>query len=173
MSLLTPNYILDNLQSIDMKKLKANGIRGICLDMDNTVISIVDSSVDKEVKQCIQKLKENDFKICLVTNNPDRKRIEKVAKELDVPYIRFALKPLGRGFFKAKKIFRMRKLKKMAAVGDQIFTDVLGGNLLGMYTVYVKPISLKDHLLNRIRRPLEEKLVKKAKRKLNKQEKDG
>lgn len=168
MSLLTPNYIYDNLQSLDIKELKSKGIRGICLDMDNTVISIVSTEVSKEVKEFIEKLKENDFKICLVTNNPDKTRIEKVAGKLDLPYIRFALKPLGRGFLKAKKIFRMRKLKKMAAVGDQIFTDVLGANLLGMYSVYVKPISLKDHLINRIRRPLEKKLVKKAKKKLNK-----
>lgn len=168
MGLLTPNYIYDNVQSINIKELKANGVRGICLDMDNTVISIVDTNVSIEVKEFIKKLKENDFKICLVTNNPDRKRIEKVAKELDVPYIKFALKPLAKGFLKAKKIFRMRKLKKMAAVGDQIFTDVLGANLLGMQSIYVKPISLKDHLLNRIRRPIEEKIVKKAKIKLNK-----
>ncbi len=167
MSLLTPNYMYDNVQSINIKELKSNGIRGICLDMDNTVLSIVESKVSEEVKDFIKKLKENDFKICLVTNNPDKTRIERVAKELDLPYIRFALKPLSRGFLKAKRIFRMRKLKKMAAVGDQIFTDVLGANLLGMCSVYVKPISIKDHIINRMRRPLEEKIVQKAKKKKN------
>lgn len=167
MSLLTPNYMYENVQSIDIKKLKKDKIRGICMDMDNTIVSIIDNEVSEEVKEFIKKLKENDFKICLVTNNPDKSRIEKVAKELDVPYIRFALKPLSRGFLKAKRIFKMRKLKKMAAVGDQIFTDILGANLLGMCSIYVKPISIKDHLINRIRRPLEEKMVQRAKKKKN------
>ena len=85
--------------------------------------------------------------------------MEAVAKILEVPYIFFAKKPFKSGFMRAKKILKLES-ENIAVVGDQIFTDVIGANRCGMFSILVKPIEEKDYLLTRIKRPLEKFIIK-------------
>ena len=83
-----------------------------------------------------------------------------VAKELDLPYFYFGTKPFKRGFKKAIKLLE-EKNENIAAVGDQIFTDIIGANRCNLFSILVKPIAEKDLLITKIKRPLENIIIKK------------
>ena len=99
-------------------------------------------------------------------SNFKKDKVSKVAKDLNVPYTYLALKPLRRGFKKALKSLNLPN-KNVAAVGDQIFTDIIGAKNFGMYAILVKPIEEKDLILTVIKRPLEKIIIDKYKRKNN------
>ena len=90
-----------------------------------------------------------------------------VAEKLNLPYFNLATKPFKRGFKKAIKLLN-EKEANIAAVGDQIFTDVIGANRCKLYSILVKPIAKKDLLVTKIKRPLENMIIKTYLRKQNK-----
>ena len=98
------------------------------------------------------------------SNSNKKKKVQMVANELEIPYIYFASKPFKRGFLKAQEEMNLPK-EKIAVVGDQIFTDVLGANRVGMFSILVDPIKEKDLLVTRIKRPIENFIKKKYKSK--------
>ena len=157
---LYPNEIYSAIENIDIEKLKEKGIKGIILDVDNTLI---DSSkvLNQKVIDWVKGAKNLGMKICILSNTNKRKKVEKVANDLDLPYFMFAIKPMKRGFKKCIKLLELEP-KNICAIGDQIFTDVLGGNRMGMYTIYTKPINEKDcSITTTIKRPIEKIILKK------------
>ena len=100
------------------------------------------------------------FTIVVISNNTSKKRLSKAAKELDVDYVRFALKPFSRGFRKVKKKFNLKK-SEMCIIGDQLMTDVMGGNKYGIYTILVDPLSKKELKVTGINRFFERRALKK------------
>ena len=93
-----------------------------------------------------------------------------VADKLEIPYVFFATKPLKRGFNKAIKMLD-EKNENIAAVGDQIFTDVIGANRCKMFSILVEPIAKKDLLITKIKRPLENYVIKRYEKSLESKEK--
>jgi HAD superfamily phosphatase (TIGR01668 family) len=105
-----------------------------------------------------------------LSNTNNKEKVEKVAKALQIPYKHFAMKPLKRGFKYIQKETNI-KPENIAVVGDQIFTDVLGGNRCGMTTILVDPIDdKKDYWYTAWKRPIENKIKNnyKAKEEKNK-----
>lgn len=90
-----------------------------------------------------------------------------MAKALNMEYIHFAKKPSRKGFMKAREKLNLPS-ENIAVVGDQIFTDVIGANRSNMFAILVKPISKKDLLITKWKRPLEEWIVKKYLKSLEK-----
>ena len=86
---------------------------------------------------------------------------------MDIPFIKFATKPLKRGFKKAQKTLGIPN-ENIAVVGDQIFTDVIGANGVKMFSILVKPIAEKDLWMTRIKRPLENYIIEKYKKSIKK-----
>ena len=82
-----------------------------------------------------------------------------VADLLEIPFLKFAMKPLKRGFIKAQKELDL-PFENIAAIGDQIFTDVIGANRVKMFSILVKPLAEKDLWMTRFKRPIEELVVK-------------
>ncbi|MCI8396199.1 MAG: HAD-IA family hydrolase [Clostridia bacterium] len=78
-------------------------------------------------KEWCNKLKEQDIKFYILSNTNKKEKVEKVAKELEIPYIMFAKKPFKKGFTKIKNQLGL-KAEEIAVCGDQIFTDVVGAN---------------------------------------------
>ena len=111
------------------------------------------------VSDWAKNLKKSGIKMCILSNSNKINKVEAVAKILEVPYIFFAKKPFKSGFMRAKKILKLES-ENIAVVGDQIFTDVIGANRCGMFSILVKPIEEKDYLLTRIKRPLEKFIIK-------------
>ena len=164
--MLYPKEYLNSVKDITLDLLNKNNIKGLILDVDNTLINL-DRKMPAGVADWAKKLKEKGIKICILSNSNKIDKIDQVAKIIDVPYIFFGKKPLKSGFLRAKDLLKLDN-ENIAVVGDQIFTDVLGANRCEMFSILVKPIQEKDYLLTRIKRPLEKYIIKryeKAKRK--------
>ncbi len=163
--LLYPDFYFKNVKEVDIKLLKDNNIKALLLDVDNTLIDLDRNILDGAVEWC-NNLKEEGIKFCILSNSNKKDKVEKVAKVLDIPYIFFGTKPLKRGFKKAKKLLNV-DFKNMAIIGDQIFTDVIGGNRCKMYTILVEPISTRELFITSIKRGVENKIIKNYYKKSN------
>lgn len=156
---LYPDLYLTNVKEITLELLNKNKIKGLILDVDNTLIDF-DKNLLEGVKQWCDNLKQNNIKMCILSNTNKIKKVEKVAKILDLEYLYFAHKPNKKGFYKAQKLLGL-KVNEIATVGDQVFTDVLGGNRVGMFTILTKPIDERDIIITKIKRPFENAVIKK------------
>ncbi|MBO5478675.1 MAG: YqeG family HAD IIIA-type phosphatase [Clostridia bacterium] len=161
---LYPKIYLNNVQEITYEMLEQNKIQGIILDVDNTLIDYY-KNIPEGTKEWCTKLKEKGFKFCIASNSNKKEKVKMVAQKLDIPYIYFAKKPLKIGLKKARDIMGLES-KNVAVVGDQIFTDVLGANRTGMFSILVEPIKEKDIFVTVVKRPIENYIKKKYKERL-------
>lgn len=155
--MLYPKEYLNSVKEIDIDLLKKNNIKGIILDVDNTLIDL-DRNMPEGVEDWSQNLKKNGIKFCILSNSNKVDKVKEVASRLNIPYIYFAKKPFKSGFKKAKEILELEE-KCIAVVGDQVMTDVIGANRCHMFSILVKPIEEKDYLVTRIKRPLEKMII--------------
>ncbi len=153
-----PKKYLKNVKEITLELLCENNIKGLILDIDNTLIDF-DKHILEGAKEWCENNKKNGIKMCILSNTNKVEKVEKVAKILDLPYIFFAQKPFKKGFKKAKNLLNLQA-ENIAVVGDQIFTDVIGANRCKMYSILTKPIDKRDILATRIKRPLENFIIK-------------
>lgn len=160
MNILTPDYYYDSIYDVDLELLKQEQIKGLIIDIDNTLVGWDTIAPTSEVKNWLEKLVELDFNVCLVSNN-NKKRVMYFSKELNIPFIYQARKPMKRNFYAAMKILKTTK-NHTAIIGDQIFTDVLGGNRLNITTILVKPIKSKEHWWTNFVRKIERIIIKKV-----------
>lgn len=121
--ILYPNIYLNNAKEITIDLLNKNNIKGLLLDVDNTLIDF-NLKMLKGSKEWCQNLKQNNIKICILSNTNKIEKVKRVAKELDIPYINFAKKPFKSGFKKALALLEL-DAKNIGVVGDQLMTDVL------------------------------------------------
>ena len=156
--ILYPDYYCNKITDISIELLKEKNIKGLILDIDNTLIDF-DRNILKGSEQWILKMKDYGIKCIILSNTNKVDKVTKVANALNIPYIYLATKPLKRGFKKAQKELGLN-FENIAAIGDQIFTDVLGANRCKMFSILVNPISKKDLWMTRLKRPLEEIVIK-------------
>ena len=163
--LFYPDFYCDNVRDVKLDFLKQNNIKGIILDVDNTLIDYYRQFEDGTV-EWIQELKNAGIKLCIVSNSNKHEKVKSVAEQLDVPYFHFAKKPFKTGFLKAKKQMGL-EAQNIAAIGDQIMTDVVGSNRCKMFSILVKPIKEKDIFITRVKRPFENWIIKSYLKKIN------
>jgi len=161
MSKLLPDLYLDSIFDIDFDELKNRGISTLLFDLDNTIAAYDAPVADERVIEFFTRLKEMGFFVCLVSNNRND-RVVKYADSLDISFISFAKKPFKAGILKACKIFDAKPID-CALIGDQVFTDVFGGNRLGMFTILVKPINPPSRFFIKLKRRLERRVLRKLK----------
>ncbi len=138
--LLQPDLVLgDSVLSLTLEIIKKNQIQGLVLDVDETLVSIRDSDTSPELSFWVEEIK-TVASLWLVSNNISQYRIGRIAEALSIPYISGAGKPSRRKLKKAVDAMNL-PVEKVAMVGDRLFTDVLAGNRLGMFTILVEPIS--------------------------------
>jgi len=118
-----PDLYLNNVKEISIEILRKHNIKGLILDVDNTLIDYRQNILAGAAEWC-QGLRNSGIKICILSNSNKIEKIKKVAEALDAPFISFAKKPLKYGFKKAQKLLGL-EAKEIAAAGDQILTDVL------------------------------------------------
>ncbi len=160
---LCPRQFVEDIHQIDLAELKKAGVKGIITDLDNTLVPWNDSAVYPEVVEWIDELKKSGFQVCIVSNNHSR-RGEELSEAFDVPAIWRAVKPRRWAFRKAIAMMDL-KPEQVAVVGDQVFTDILGGNRLGLYTILVQPINKREFIGTKFMRQLEKAVLFKLKRK--------
>lgn len=150
---LFPDMYYKNVQSIDLKDLEEKEIKGIAIDVDNTLIDY-NQVVSDEVIDWVNKAKDAGYKICILSNSNNKSKVEKVANTLGLDYIMVAKKPFKTGFKKVLKHLELSE-KDVAVIGDQVFTDVLGANRMNMISIYVEPINKKEYWYTSWKRPIE------------------
>ena len=164
MKKLYPNIYLKKVEDITIQTLIKNKIKLLILDVDNTLIDYY-KNLSKEVINWAKEMKGQGLKLYILSNTNNEEKVKTVAKKLDIQYKHFAMKPLKRGFKYVQKETNI-KPENIAVVGDQIFTDVLGGNRSKMFTILVEPIdSKKDYWYTAWKRPIENKIKNKYKTK--------
>ena len=129
-----------SIQNLPLKHFLEKGLKAIILDVDGTLIQGQDVLLHRLVKDWIIKAKPQ-LKLHLLSNNPSRKRIATVAEQVDLTFTFRAAKPRRGALIKVIEQLQLNP-GNIAIVGDRIFTDVLAGNRLGLYTVLVKPLNL-------------------------------
>lgn len=154
-----PKKYYAKVQDINLDKYLS--FDGIILDLDNTLTKRGEYILEDDVFNWLKKAKER-FKIGIISNNRKKREINKI-NELGIPIIFNGLKPLPFSFLKILKILNLKK-EKTLLIGDQIFTDILGGNILNLYTILVEPKDKsKDFILTKVQRIFEEPILKKIK----------
>lgn len=159
---LKPNLYLTNVEEISIEILNKNNIKALILDVDNTLIDYY-KFLSKEKTIWVQNLLNQGIKIYILSNTNKKEKVQNVANTLNLPFEYFAKKPSKKGFIKVQNILKL-KPTEIAVVGDQIFTDVAGGNRCNMFTILVDPVTEKDYWYTAIKRPIENIIKKKLKK---------
>lgn len=154
---LKPDIMVNTLWEVPLEILKRNEIKGIILDLDNTLTDWNCLNISEDICEWIVSLKKYGFKICIVSNN-GAERIEASIKDLDIPYVPNALKPGKRAFLKGMKLLGTTP-HSTAIIGDQLFTDILGGKRLKLTTILVKPRSEKEFIGTKLVRKIEKAVL--------------
>ena len=160
--ILYPNLLLNSVKEITIELLNKNNLKALILDVDNTLINI-EQKLEPQVIEWANKMKQNNIKLYILSNTNDKEKVGKVAKALDIPYMNLAKKPFKKGFLKVQEILQ-EKPENIATVGDQIFTDVIGGNRCNMFTILVEPIQKKEYWYTAWKRPIENVIKNKFKK---------
>ncbi|MFA5843370.1 MAG: YqeG family HAD IIIA-type phosphatase [Coriobacteriia bacterium] len=143
MKLLSPDLYYASVHAIDLDVLAAAGVSALLVDLDNTLLPRDTNIVSDDAKAWAAAVAERGFRLCLVSNNW-HDRVKTVADGLGCALVDKALKPLPFAFRKALRILGARP-NEAAVIGDQLFTDILGGSLVGVArTVLVMPLSRSD-----------------------------
>ena len=157
-SIFEPCNIIKAYDSFDMKKYRNDGYDTILLDVDNTITPYFKKIPDEKGKAFVNRLKEAGFNVIVFSNNTNN-RVKLVAESIDCEYLCWSLKPLPIGFLRAKIKYGI-DLKKCICMGDQLITDVLGANIMKVYSIYCKPISEEDSFITSINRKMERFIFK-------------
>ena len=153
-----PRLYCNNVLEVTPEILKENNIKALILDVDNTLLDF-DLKIIDGLEDWGKTMKENEIKCIILSNSNKETKVKMVADLLGIEYIKFAMKPLKRGFKMAQKRLEIPN-ENIAAIGDQIFTEVIGSNRSKMFSILVKPLAEKDLWMTRVKRPIENLVIK-------------
>lgn len=158
------NYLFPSLAVSSVLDLTVDRLHDLCvdallLDVDCTLKEYEKQEPDREIIHWLNELQNAGFKLCLLSNGVE-KRIKPIADSLGLPCVFKACKPLPGGVRRGLSILETPP-EKAAVVGDQIFADILAGNLAKVFAIYVTPIKPEqEHWFTRIKRPWEKIVLK-------------
>ena len=152
-----PDVYAKSILDVNYKKLHDNGIKCFLFDLDNTIAPFNERDCNDRIKDLFKMLKEKGMYLVIFSNSP-KSRVEKFAKMLDIDFISNARKPSIKKFELVFKKYKVAE-NEVAMIGDQLTTDIKGGNLAGVITVLVDPISSYDPIWTKISRK-REKIIK-------------
>lgn len=160
MNKFRPTWCVLNICDIQAEWLKTQGIQCVCVDLDNTVLPWNSDTISHDVTAWIEQLKQSGLSVVIVSNNT-RKRVEGMAQLLGCVSIANARKPFNSGL---KKLWQEHypdiSRESFVMIGDQLFTDVLGGWSSGFKTILVKPIGESDRFATKMTRYVEKKALR-------------
>lgn len=152
-----PDEHVKSIFDIRPHQLMGKGIKGVITDLDNTLVAWDVKDATPEVIAWFQEMKDHDIEIMIISNNKEG-RVKFFCEPLNTPFVYSARKPLTRAFKKAAKEMGLKR-EEIVVIGDQLLTDILGGNMAGFYTILVVPIVETDEKITRINRFFERKLL--------------
>jgi uncharacterized protein len=158
-----PNEHVQNIFQISPELLKERGVKGIITDLDNTLVEWDRADATPELLKWFRQMSDEGILVTIVSNN-NKTRVEKFASPAEVPFIYEARKPMTKAFRKALKDMKL-KAEDTVVIGDQIFTDVVGGNRMGLHTILVVPVAKTDGFFTKFNRRMESVFLAYMKRK--------
>lgn len=158
MGIFDADIKIPTILDVPLERLKEQGITSLIIDVDNTVTEWNGRDVDARAEEWFALIKDRGFSACLVSNNHSGERVGAIAAKLGIPSIHRAGKPWSFAFKRALKVLASTS-DKTAVIGDQVFTDVWGGNRMGMLTILVDPISPREFFGTKVMRFLERNLA--------------
>lgn len=150
---LIPDLFVKSIYDIDYNELQRRGVKAIITDLDNTLVESDRVDATPKLVKWLKRLQSMGFQVIIVSNN-NKTRVAKFAHPLNIPYIHAARKPFHAPFRKALNQANT-SVKQTVVIGDQLFTDVLGGNRLGLYTILVVPVARQEGFWTKVNRALE------------------
>lgn len=159
---LCPDLYMANILDVTPEMLQMMGIQGVICDMDNTIIPWDDDVLAPEIVIWFESLKAAGLRLCLLSNGL-QKRVSAIAQKLDIDGIPMAVKPRKIAFLKALDKLQVRQ-DEVVVIGDQVFTDILGGKRLGLKTILVKPMGKKELFWTLLIRRLERLVLRRLER---------
>lgn len=157
MSLFLPDVYQKSIYSINYESLKTAGVRILIFDLDNTIVPITATEPNKRLKDFFEDIKNMGFTPVLVSNS-GQKRVEPFKEGLFVDAACNAMKPLKRKYRRILTVYHVKPYE-VAAIGDQILTDVLGANRMGFVSVLVNQISTNDFSRTKLNRIVENMIL--------------
>ena len=148
-----PDIYQKSIYYINYDKLFKKGIRCLLFDLDNTIAPPHVKNPSKRVKKLFDELKDKGFKIVLISNSP-KHRLEPFKNELNVDACALSLKPIKNKYERIMEKFKY-KSTELAAIGDQLITDIYGANKLDITSILVNPLSAHDYSVSFISRLIE------------------
>ncbi len=156
--LLKPHIKLEKITDITVSLLQLNGIKGLILDVDNTLSTHHGEKLTEGLTEWLDTMRNNGVKMIILSNSK-RSRVKPFSERINLEYISLGLKPLPFNYNRATRLMNIPR-NQVAIVGDQIFTDSLGGHLAGVKTIILDPIKPELMLGFRLRRSIERFLYK-------------
>ena len=155
--ILAPNESHNSFYDIDLIALYRKGYRNILIDVDNTILPWNSNQISSNLKKWLIRSQDIGFSVFLFSNSK-ASRISELADMLQISAIPKGGKPFTFAFKRALKHIDGNE-ENTIMIGDQVFTDIWGGNLIGLYTILVNPISTKEFWGTKINRFLEKLLA--------------
>lgn len=151
-----PKMYQKSIQNINYKKLKKLGIKCLIFDLDNTIALIDQQMITEDTKKLLLELKK-DFQIVIISNNIVS-RVKPYADSVGCDFVANSRKPFAKGYKKVRKKYHFKK-EEICTIGDQIVTDIIGGNYYGIYTILVDPLGKKDLKVTILNRFIERRIL--------------
>ena len=151
---LYPKYTYEKVEDIPYDLIKKDGIKLILMDMDNTLIDNR-GQYSKGLRKWIKEIKSKGVELYIVSNSFSTKVVKRISKELGVKYYYKASKPRRKGFRAVCEHYPDISKKEILMIGDQLFTDVWGGNRYNINTCLVRRINKRENIVSAVKRPFE------------------
>ncbi len=153
MALLLPTLAVKHVTDITPEMLHAMQVKGMILDVDNTLSRHGCPIPFAGSVEWTHQMRKAGIAVIIVSNNFKR-RVSEFAAKYDLPYLYRAFKPLPKGYRQAMRYLNL-PANQIVVVGDQIFTDILGANAIGMKSILLTPRDMEHSLTFRVRRKIE------------------
>ena len=154
-----PDMYQKSIYHIDYDKLKEDGVKCLLFDLDNTCVPFKDKEPNKKLIDLFEMLKDMDFRV-IIYSNATKRRLTPFKNGLNVDCSASSRKPNGKKLLRVIKMFDY-DLSDVVIIGDQLYTDILCGNRVGIKTILVNPMSKDDLLFTKLFRLLEKGKYKK------------
>jgi uncharacterized protein len=152
--LFLPSAVASSLAEVDLDDLAARGINSLILDLDNTIAPWQRYEIPEDIAKWLTDAQSRGMKLCIASNTRNSKRLNTISERLSVYSVCRALKPRRWGFLSSMKLMGS-KPSVTAVIGDQLLTDICGGNRLGIYTILVSPLHRREFIGTKVSRIFE------------------
>jgi len=141
---LKPTYAVGRVTDINLEDLRAENIKGLIFDLDNTLMHPQTSYLPEDIEQWLDEVKK-EFKIVILSNNPYTDYVKAAGQRVGCIAYEKAGKPRKKAALRALKDLDLLP-QQVAIIGDRPLTDIWVGQRLGMVTILVDPLLKNEEM---------------------------